>query len=1011
MFDDRSLIEQHIQRTLVQRLQPNQYRPTTEQLVVSLWETPDQNPVVFDEAITKPYTKIALGTPWGKPWRTGWFKVETESGVVPKSADWLGHRVEICFDPGYPPDYTGFGAEGLVYSAEGKRIKGLNRATPWIPVTKAAVGGEGVLYYIEVAANPMIRPPKSPFGDFPVDDNVDKPLYQLRQAQLCVLDDQVWDLVRQVEVLQQLMLELGLDSPRRWEILRALERCVDALDPQDVSGTAEDAKKELAEVLSRPAHASAHRVSAIGHAHLDSAWMWPFQETHRKIARTVANAVSLMDEYPEYQFVMSQAQQLEWLKEDCPELFDRVKKKVADGQFIPIGGMWVESDTNLPGGESLVRQFTYGKRFYIQEFGPDPRVVWLPDSFGYSGALPQLIALSGSRWLFTQKMSWNDTNVFPHHTFLWEGIDGTRIFTHATPANKYNAEITGNEMARVVRLFAEKGKATRSLLAYGYSDGGGGPTREHLGRAGYLANLEGSARVSLDSPDEFFEAAEAEYPEPPVWHGEQYLERHRGTYTGQALIKQGNRTCEQRLHQAELWAATAAVRTDYTYPYDVLEQIWKTVLLNQFHDVLPGSAIPWVHREAVNAFTNAEKELNNIIDVAQRALVGEGSKTITFNASPYPLFGVPALGASAEGSADEQVDVAQDGDDWVMENAALRVVVDEHGLLSSLYDREAERELVPVGEVGNLLQLHQDTPVQWDGWDIDRFYRNTVTNLVEATHVGKSVDGKAVVVERSFGNGSSVVQELSLDATEPRLSVATTVTWHEIEKLLKLSFPLDVQAERSASEIQFGHLFRPVHANTSWDAARFEICAHRWLHVGEPDYGVALSNRGTYGHDVTRRPRPGGGTSTTVRASLLRSSLWPDDTCDQGERKFFHSLLVGAGIPEAVREGYRQNTSVIQVPGAKDVEPLVSVDGDVVIETVKLADDREGDVVVRLYEPHGDHARCRLKASFPLTAAWITDLLERIPSEGAEGLDYDKDNAVGLEFHPFQVITVRLRRS
>ncbi|GAA1300075.1 alpha-mannosidase [Saccharothrix xinjiangensis] len=1015
MHDDRVTIEQHIERTLLQRIWPAQYRKSVD-LKVSLWETPDHNQVLFKDAITKTFQGIDPGTAWGKPWRTGWFKVETKDGLgVPKTPDWQGKRVEVHFDPGYLPEHTGFGAEGLAYTGKGIPIKGLNRRTAWVLIAREAKGGEAVQFYVEAAANPLIYPPLSPFGDHAVPAPYDKPLYLFQKAQLRVFDQQVWELAHDVEVLLELMLQLGLDSPRRWEILRALQRSADALDPQNVSGTAQNARNQLGTMLSRPAHASAHLISAVGHSHLDTAWMWPYQETHRKILRTVANAVSLMDEHPDYTFVMSQAQQLEWLKTDSPELYKRVKDKVTAKQFFPIGGMWVEADTNMPSGESLVRQFTYGKHFYDSEFDLNTEEVWLPDSFGYSAALPQIIDLSGSKWLFTQKMCWNDTNVFPHHTFLWEGIDGTRVFTHATPANMYEAKITGRELHRAVRNFAEKGSATRSLLAYGYSDGGGGPTREHLGRARRLADLEGSPKVTLDSPRNFFEKAEAEYQSPPVWYGEQYLERHRGTYTSQAEIKGGNRECEALLREAELWCATAKIRKNHPYPYAALDRIWKSVLLNQFHDVLPGTSIPWVHREAVKAFEDAAKELRTIVEGAQKKLVEEFDGTFYFNSNPHPWQDVAALGARAERTPEGKIKAVPKNDKtWVMESATLRVVVDSDGLLSSLYDLSNERELIPAGQRGNLLQLHQDLPVLWDAWDIENYYRNTVVDLVTPCEVTSLANDEGVKVVRTFGAGSEVTQELRLvTGMGSRLEVTTQVNWKEVDKLLKLSFPLDVQTERSAAETQFGHVFRPTHTNTSWDAARFEICAHRWLHVGEAGYGVLLANKTTYGHDVTRRPKEDGGTSTTVRVSLLRASRWPDHGSDHGEHHFRHVLAVNAGIPDAVRESYRLHHPLrrVVVSGAStptEVKPLVGVsDNGVVIDTVKLSDNQADDVIVRLYEAYGTRRSCSLSASFTVASACITDLLE---ANLKKDLDVTND-AVTLEFRPFQVITVRLHRS
>src|SRR5918995_353836 len=376
---------------------------------------------------------------------------------------------------------------------------------------------------------------------------------------------------------------------------------LDVLDLADVGGTAAAARKVLADPLGRPAHASAHRLSAVGHAHIDCAWLWPLRETRRKCARTFANVTALAADYPELVFACSSAQQYAWVKEDQPALFDRIKRTVASGQWAPVGGMWVESDANLPGGESLARQLVHGRRFFRDELGVDTPEVWLPDTFGYTAAFPQLARLAGARWFLTQKLSWNETNRMPHHTFRWEGLDGPRILPHFPPVDTYNAELTGAELAHAVANYAEKGAGTRSLVPFGYGDGGGGPTREMLERARRLADLEGSPRVTVESPAAFFAAAEAEYPDAPVWSGELYFELHRGTYTSQAATKAGNRRSERLLREAELWAATAAVRAGAPYPYDELDELWKTVLLHQFHDILPGSSISWVHREAVRA--------------------------------------------------------------------------------------------------------------------------------------------------------------------------------------------------------------------------------------------------------------------------------------------------------------------------------------------------------------------------------------------------------------------------
>ncbi|MQA06917.1 MAG: alpha-mannosidase, partial [Streptosporangiales bacterium] len=677
-------------------------------------------PVPVAAALAAEYAPAAVGDPWGPPWGTTWLRL---TGAVPPA--WTGRAVEAVVDLGFDIFRTGFQCEGLVYTRAGDVVKGLNPRNAWVRVADAAAGGEQVEYYVEAAANPSIDGPVTGLGD-PATAG-DGPLYAVRRAELAVFDEQVWELVQDLEVLEGLMHELGFDDARRHEILRAIEAALDAVDLWDVPGTAKAARQQLDGVLGRPAHTSAHRVSAVGHAHIDSAWLWPLRETVRKVARTAANVTSLMDDDADLMFAMSQAQQFAWLKEHRPEVYARVREQVRAGRFVPVGSMWVEADTNLPGGEAMARQFVHGKRFFLDEFGIETEEVWLPDSFGYSAALPQLVQLAGARWFLTQKISWSQFDRFPHHTFWWESIDGSRVFTHFPPVDTYNAELSVRELAHAARNFKEKGYATRLLVPFGYGDGSGGPTREMLARARRTADLEGSPRVRVETPAAFFTAAEREYADrAPVWSGELYLELHRGTYTSHAAIKRGNRRSEHLLREAELWSATAAVAGAFAYPYDRLDRLWKVVLLHQFHDILPGSSISWVNREARATYAGVADELVDIIDRAQRSLAGDGGETVVFNAAPHPRAGVPAGGADVR---DRQARPTPQpaGSGYVLDNGLLRVTVDAAGLVTSLLDLRADRELVPPGGAANLLQLHQDLPNAWDAWDVDAFYRNTVS--------------------------------------------------------------------------------------------------------------------------------------------------------------------------------------------------------------------------------------------------------------------------------------------
>ena len=508
MHDDRSLIEERLKRALRERIRPAIYGAAVP-LDIEVWHAPGE-PVTPAEALAAAYEPAEIGLPWGPAWGTAWFHF---SGQVP--AEWAGREIEAVIDLGFSGG-PGFSAEGLVHTTTGVPLKGLHPRQTYAPLSilgpdgTAASAGDRIEFYVEAAANPEVLGSNA-FAPTDIGSKPEpggKPIYQLARADLAVFNAEVWDLVLDLDALDGLQKELSPQEPRRKEILRALSRALDVLDYEDVAGTASDARAELTEVLSRPAHASAHQLSAVGHAHIDSAWLWPLRETRRKVARTVSNVATLAQEYPELVFAFSQAQQHAWVKDNYPEVWERLKKAVADGTIVPVGGMWVESDTNLPGGEALARQFVHGKRFFLDEYGIDTQEVWLPDSFGYTAALPQLVKLSGSKWFLTQKISWNRENKFPHHTFFWEGLDGTRVFTHFPPIDTYNSDLSGRELAHAQRNFAENGAATRSLVPFGYGDGGGGPTREFIATARRVANLESSPRVTIESPTEFFNAAE-----------------------------------------------------------------------------------------------------------------------------------------------------------------------------------------------------------------------------------------------------------------------------------------------------------------------------------------------------------------------------------------------------------------------------------------------------------------------------------------------------------------------
>ena len=993
-------------------------RRATVELHLSQWDAPDE-PVPFSEAFSQQFTPTAPGAQWGRPWGTSWFKV---AGSVPQA--WQEHmtqetRVEASMDLGFSPAKPGFQCEGLVWLPDGRIVKGLEPRNFHVPILAAA--GEEVAFYVEAASNPDFSggddfKGANAFAPNPYGDRASAPdhlLYRLGTFSLSVIDEAVERLDLQVQVLAELAAELAPTAPRRAEILYALEGTIAQIDPDDVPAGAAGALKSLQSVLDSPAGGSAHHLAATGHAHIDSAWLWPTRETVRKVARTFSNVLNQMDTDAHLTFVASSAQQYAWVKEHYPELFERVRQRVAEGRFIPIGGMWVEPDTNMPGGEALIRQFLLGSQFFQDEFGVDTEGAWLPDSFGYSAALPQIIRGVGARWFFTQKLCWSDTNDFPHSTFMWEGNDGTRVLSHQTPVNTYSSDITPRELFRAERNFRDHGPASTSLLPFGFGDGGGGPTREMLQRIDLLQNLDGSPTIEITTPNAFFERARDEYSSAPVWVGELYLEFHRGVFTSQARTKRGNRRSEHLLREAELWACTASVHTGAPYPYDELDTVWKTVLLHQFHDILPGTAIAWVHREAERAYEDAAQVLEGIIAASLRSLTGDGDKLLSANASPLSRSGVPSGAVSIAEPRTSTVRVENLDGGHLLENEYVRVTTDHRGLIVSVVDLTRDRELIPAGTVANVLQLHIDAPSQWDAWNLDPTYRATARDITncESLHVDRGADGSvSIVVTRAFSH-STATQRITLEPGSRTVLFDTTVDWHEQKKLLKLAFPLDVHTDRFASETAFGHVWRPTHTNTSWDEARFEVCAHRWVYVEEPGFGVGIVNDATYGHDVSRGADTDSRPFTTVRQSLLRAALFPDPSADEGHHVFRSALVIGS-ILETSDVGYHLNQLTRTVSGNHGSSPIVHSIGETtaLIETIKLAQDRSGEVIVRIAERIGGHTSMQLQVPDHTQRVTQVDLLERALSTPGV-MSWSPGQPVTFALRPFEIVTLRLTLS
>lgn len=1004
---DDALLRDRVTRYLHQRIRPAA-RVSSTPARLEAWVC--EEPVPFATAVGQSFAPVAPGGRWGAPWTTTWLRL---SGDAPPVTE--GCRVELVVDLGFSRIMPGFQAEGLAYRLDGTVVKAINPTTRWLPVEPEAPFD----FLVEAAANPVILNvdggaaeafAPTVFGD--PDTAGAEPQYRLGAIAVEVVDTEVERLATEIEVLSELAWTLPESSARRARVLAAVDDALDALDPGDVRGSAPAARGLLAPELAATASPRAHEVVAVGHAHIDTAWLWPFRETRRKVARTVANVLERMDADPTLVYAMSSAQQYVWLREDHPALFERLRERVSEGRFLPVGGMWVESDVQMPAGESLVRQFLEGSGFFERELGVPTTIGWLPDSFGYSAALPQILRSAGARRFVTQKMSWSLVNRFPHHTFAWEGIDGSRVTTHFPSVDTYNSALTGFELAHAAENLSEPELFDASIAPFGYGDGGGGPTREMLERARLTADLEGSPRVVVAGPERFFDRLDAAVDaglELPIWLGELYLEAQRGVYTSQARTKEAHRRVERLLRTTELWSTQAAVRAGHPYPAGELAHAWQELLLMEFHDVLPGSSIAWVHREAEERLGRVATELETLAEAALAALAGEGDEEVLVNPAPFAQLGVAAQSIGAGGAPAAEPACLERGPAEVrMRNAAFAVTVDvASGTVTSLVDLARGREIVsPSGRL-HLPTLHRDAPVRWDGWDIDASIDGSGVEVLDAAasvEVAERADGSVVVeVERVFG-ASRMTQWIELAPGDAPLVLRTRVDWQERERLLKLEFPLAISTDRWQAETQFGFVERPTHRNTSWDEARFEACAHRWVRVAEPDYGVAVVNERTYGFDARRMGDGDGGSWTRVRASLLRSSRYPDPDADRGTHEFRFAVVPAPDAGDAVEAAYRAVDTPRAVRG-RDIAPLATSSArGVVIDTVKLAHDGSGDVVLRLYESRGARTATSLRLGFASAQVTEVDILERPLGDAPPDLD-------NLDFPPFRVRTFRVTRA
>ncbi|NWG34215.1 MAG: alpha-mannosidase [Chloroflexi bacterium] len=894
---------------------------------------------------------------------------------------------------------------------------------------------------------------------------------------------------RDVIALSRIALEtannLDDNNPAKHLLLNALNEAFIALDtrllsqnPQEFYDSVLPAAQILKDGIAQAGAPMDVVIHATGHAHIDVAWLWTLGQTRRKSERTFYNVIRLMEQFPHYHFSQSQPQLYQFIKEDQPQLFEAIKQRIHEGRWEPMGGMWVEADCNLSGAESLARQFLLGRTFFKEHFGKDAEspVLWLPDVFGYAWALPQLIKQAGLKYFMTIKIGWSQYNRLPYDTFLWQGIDGTQVLTHFSTvpdpgmyASTYNAMADAREALGTWQNFLQKDLHKNLLMAYGFGDGGGGPTREMLENIEVMKHFPSLPQVKQSSVKTFFETLERELTEKnrtPVWNGELYLEYHRGTYTTQARNKRANRKSEFLLHDTEFIATLASLITNYQYPITAFRNAWQTICLNQFHDIIPGSSIAAVYEEsqaqyaelatdmtqlcneALNSIANhldADLILVNPTSFTQPALVfvpGDPFQRFTLDGEPVPVqqadsgvwldagmmspYSVVALKKTADGRPQTTESPSPAGREGrgegqpsavsglVLENNFLRVEFNSAGDVTRIYDKSARREVLPPNAIANQFQAFEDRPKSWDAWDVDIFYDDKMWLAEPATSIQFVEYGElrqTVEIKRKILN-SEYTQRISLNHNSPRLDFDTHIHWQERHTLLKVAFPVDVLAPQATYEIQWGNVTRPTHRNISWDWARFETCAHKWVDLSEGGCGVSLLNDCKYGHDIH---------NNVMRITLLRSPTLPDPLADFGEHQFTYSFYPHAGLwnEETQREAYLLNDPIIAYKTADDrpttvtssqrstvsgLPSLVACDSpNVIIETVKQAEDGDG-IIVRLYESQRKRGQVQVRMGVAVDSAWLTNLLE----ENESALSVENDSII-LNLKPYQIATLRIK--
>jgi alpha-mannosidase len=983
----------------------------------------------------KNWQPIAKGETWGPAYTEGWYHLK---GSLPAVPDGFAPVLVYGDDPQFrwePPNML----EGTIWDNNAP-VGGIDHGHEYFRLDPDRALDLLIQTWAWNSEVTVFRPEKPR-----------NPLPQVyRGFAIALLDEERLPLFYDAEFAQDLMASLPPDDPAATHLLRALNEVCNTFSESNRKSWRE-CRKILKAALGSITSETNHTIHAMGHAHLDTAWLWPLAITRLKMAHTTAIQLGLAERYPNHLYVHSQASQYEWLEVEHPDLFQRVKRAARAGNWEPVGSMWVEADCNLTGGESLVRQFLYGRNYFRQHFGTSTIDMWLPDVFGYSAALPQILCKFNIKAFLTQKMSWNAVNKIPHNTFYWQGIDGSKIFTHFPPADTYIADCSPREIAKSVKNHRDHARSDHSLYLFGFGDGGGGPTEWHIERLNRARLAPGLPMIEPKaSAKSFYETAIADSQDLLTWTGELYLEFHRGTYTSQADCKAANRRCEFLLRDAEL---LSAYHPNYpeSYPAADLEAAWKLVLLNQFHDIIPGSSVAEVYVDAHADYAKAQFTAETAIKAAISA-VARGLKTDHYQnpialyhqaevetqatlPDPDPtiaslhcsegqlpvqhvdlwgqkqaIFATPTVARNAITIAGFSPDAAQTtrrlkASNRKLESDDLAVRFDQHGNITSITTQdEVPLEFIIPGRLANLFQLLDDRPPFWDAWDTELYAHETAIDLVRSSSfevVERGPVRVAVELTKQFGK-STIKQRISLGPT-PGIRFDTWIDWKEAHKFLKVLFPINVNTTKSTCEIQFGHVERPTHRNTTWDMAKFEVCAQKWVDLSEGGHGVALINTGKYGHDIH---------NSDLRLSLLRSPKAPDPTCDMGIHQFTYVIYPHFDqVPQSdvVAAAYAINAPVHIVPidrqtgNEGELPPFIQVSSrNIIVESVKKAE-ASNHRIVRLYECHNTRGHATLNAALPIKQAWLCDLEEN-PLQELEVVD----GAVNFGYLPFEILTIAL---